>query len=515
MIGCYFPQPHFSRMDKVVVCLLVLAGICCSSAEVNEEIAPDRSGTTPVSTTPLTETTHSSIVDSTSDSPSDLFPHQTEVFTTTTSTAAPEECGEPEPTEVIQNEEQSMEEKYDDASSSENICRGEPSPADMHTLERAMNAFSMNLLKQVEQESQAPNVVVSPFSIALGLLQLALGAENQTEKQILKTLQVESLQCVHEKLQKVTKQLVKSSLSVATRMYFKKDFHIKESFLKRSERLYGTKPANLKQNMQQNVDGINEWVNKATRGKIPNFLSNIPSNTVLMLLNAIFFKGIWKNKFDPAKTVSDVFMVNDKESVDVDMMHSVRYPLSYFSHDKINSQVARLPFKGNMSLIVVMPVQTNWNLSGILDEVNRTELYPKLQKEQPTFLKVPKLNLDFKLELGHVLSNLGLGELFSSPNLKGISDEDLVVSSVEHQSTLQLNEEGVEAAAATASVMSRSLSTFSINRPFLYFIFDDLTGLPLFLGYVRNPKPGSQKKMMKDKFVMPELKPISKGSIPK
>lgn len=69
------------------------------------------------------------------------------------------------------------------------------------------------------------------------------------------------------------------------------DFHIKKNFLKRSERLYGTKPVNLKQNMQHNLEAINKWVKDATKGRIPNFLSNIPSNVVLMLLNAIHFKG--------------------------------------------------------------------------------------------------------------------------------------------------------------------------------------------------------------------------------
>lgn len=91
-----------------------------------------------------------------------------------------------------------------------------------------------------------------------------------------------------------------------------------------------------------------------------------------------------------------------------------------------------------------------------------------------------------------------------------ISDDELVVSSVEHQCTLDLNEEGVEAAAATAVVTSRSLSTFSVNRPFLFLLIDDNTGFVLFFGYVREPKPSSPRKK-KD----PETKFLSKGFIPK
>lgn len=95
----------------------------------------------------------------------------------------------------------------------------------------------------------------------------------------------------------------------------------------------------------------------------------------------------------------------------------------------------------------------------------------------------------------HLLPEAGLQELFQAPDLRGISDQSLVVSSVQHQSTLELSEAGVEAAAATSSAMSRmSLSSFSVNRPFLFFILEDTTSLPLFVGSVRNPNPGAQRE---------------------
>lgn len=89
----------------------------------------------------------------------------------------------------------------------------------------------------------------------------------------------------------------------------------------------------------------------------------------------------------------------------------------------------------------------------------------------------------------------GLQELFQAPDLRGISDQSLVVSSVQHQSALELSEAGVEAAAATSSAMSRmSLSSFNVNRPFLFFILEDTMSLPLFVGSVRNPSPGAQRE---------------------
>ncbi|XP_063812178.1 alpha-2-antiplasmin [Pseudophryne corroboree] len=505
-------------MDTAVFCIIVLAGVCCSSAEVNMKEL--RGSATPIDTTTSRTTTPANSPDSTSDSWSDLHPWAvwaTELEKTTKSTAPLIQSTETATTVTPETKAHSTEEFQDDkdmSSSSESHCDEDLSQAEMQELATAVMAFSKDLLKQVHLESNTPNVVVSPLSIALGLLQLSLGAENETERKLLETLHVGSLPCLHEKLHKVTKRLMQTALSVAARIYVRKDFHIKKNFKKRSEKLYGSKPVNLGQNKRHNLDSINKWVSDATKGKIPNFLSNIPADVVLMLLNAIHFKGVWKNKFDPSKTSQDIFYVNENETVLVDMMYASKYPLSYFVLEKLDSQVARLPFKGNTSFVVVMPMQMNWNLSKILDNLNKTELYSRLHKVKPTSLRVPKLNLNFKLELSHVLSILGLGQLFTSPNLKGISDEALFVSSVEHQSTLELNEEGVEAAAATSVVTSRSFSTFSINRPFLFFLNDDITGLPLFLGYVREPIPVSPQQKKEPPFTL-DYKLLSESIIPK
>lgn len=159
----------------------------------SEELVTD---TTPVHTIPPTETTHSTTVDSTSDSLSDIYPHLTESFTTTTSTAAPEEYTEPCLTAAPQEDENSHEDDKEDltSSSTEHVCEGELSQADMQTFDNAMNAFSKDLLKQVYLESHSPNVVVSPFSIALGLLQLTLGNDcaSPYRSHMVKVLQVTS-----------------------------------------------------------------------------------------------------------------------------------------------------------------------------------------------------------------------------------------------------------------------------------------------------------------------------------
>uniref|UniRef100_A0A8C5PDZ9 Serpin family F member 2 n=1 Tax=Leptobrachium leishanense TaxID=445787 RepID=A0A8C5PDZ9_9ANUR len=370
-------------------------------------------------------------------------------------------------------------------------CDENTPPEEIQKFSQAVMAFSIDLLKQADPEFKKPNLIISPFSVALGLLQLSLGAGEKTQKILLETLHMQSVKCLHSTLNTVRHDLTESVMKIANRMYLKKGFQIKKDFAKKAEKWYGAKPHNLAGSKEQNLRLINKWVNDVTEGMIPKFLSEIPANMVLMLLNAMYFKGVWRNKFDPSMTVQDVFYINDDLTVPVDMMTAQKFPLRWYIHEHLDCQVVKLPFKGNTSFVVLMPQQFQWNLSKILDNFNLTDVYNRIPRPKQTLFRMPRLNLDFKLELLNPLSNLGLGHLFSNPDLSGISDEQLFVSSVQHQSNLDLNEEGAEAAAATAVITSRSLTSYSINRPFLFFLFEDSVELPLFLGYVRNPSPDS------------------------
>ncbi|XP_026305431.1 alpha-2-antiplasmin [Piliocolobus tephrosceles] len=149
-----------------------------------------------------------------------------------------------------------------------------------------------------------------------------------------------------------------------------------------------------------------------------------------------------------------------------------------------------------MSFVVLVPTHFEWNVSQVLANLSWDTLHPPSVWERPTKVRLPKLYLKHQTDLVATLSQLGLQELFQAPDLRGISEQSLVVSGVQHQSTLELSEVGVEAAAATSIAMSRmSLSSFSVNRPFLFFIFEDTTGLPLFVGSVRNPNPSAPREL--------------------
>ncbi|XP_018774924.1 alpha-2-antiplasmin isoform X1 [Serinus canaria] len=349
--------------------------------------------------------------------------------------------------------------------------------------------FSIDLLRKVELESNRTNVILSPFSIALALSHLALGAANQTEKDLLEVMHLESEPCLHQMLGTLRRRLTESTLSLGSRLYLQKGFEVKEKFLEDSEKFYGAKPKTLSGISQDDLMAINNWVKDVTHGKIPSFLQQLPQNTVMLLLNAIYFHGFWKNKFNASFTGPDVFHLDNEFVVPVEMMKAHQYPLSWFTLESQDIQVAKFPFKSNVSFVVFVPNHNSRDTSHMLENFPYKQLCRLFPREVPTTVKIPKIKLDYQLELNQVLSQMGLQELFTSPNLQKITEEPLFVSSVQHQATLELKEDGVEASAATSVMLSRSVSAFSLDRPFIFIIFEDETGIPLFIGSVQNPNP--------------------------
>ncbi|XP_071621731.1 alpha-2-antiplasmin isoform X3 [Heliangelus exortis] len=360
--------------------------------------------------------------------------------------------------------------------------------------------FSIKLLREVQLESNRTNVILSPLSIALALSHVALGAAGQTEKHLLEVMHLESVPCLHQVLGTLRSKLAESTLSLASRLYLQKGFEVKQKFLEDSEKFYGAKPMTLSGISENDLIAINKWVKEATNGQIPTLLQQLPENTVMLLLNAVHFHGFWRNKFDASFTGPDVFHLDNEFVVPVEMMKAQQYSLSWFTLESQDIQVAKFPFKSNMSFVVIVPNQYTWNTSHVLENFPYQQLCRLFPKEVPTTVKIPKIKLDYKLELNNVFSQMGLQELFTNPNLQKITDGPLFVSSIQHQSTLELKEDGVEASAATSIAISRSISAFSLDRPFVFIIFEDETGIPLFIGRVQNPNPNAapQIKELRD-----------------
>ncbi|KAF7666798.1 hypothetical protein LDENG_00091640 [Lucifuga dentata] len=361
------------------------------------------------------------------------------------------------------------------------------SPQSREAITAAIQRMGMQLLQNLETTPEQPNVIISPLSISLALSQLALGAANETEVLLMHHLHGNTLPCYHQSLHNVLAQLRNNDLQIATRIFLRQGFEPKQEFVQESQRFYESEPVVL-EDLQQ----INDWVANATQGKMTDFLSALPPNILLMLINAVHFKGQWKARFDPRFTSRGVFYIDDKHMVDVDVMEDAKHPLSLFIDNELDAQVASFPFMNSMNLFVVMPMSGQVNMTSLAAKMNISDLYNRLPKEKAVQVKVPKFKLEYTQELQEVLTKLGMGQMFSHPNLAGIADGPLLVSSVMHKSSMEIHEEGAEASASTTVIISRASNpVFNLNQPFFFALMDDMTKLPIFMGVINNPNPGA------------------------
>ncbi|XP_070700063.1 alpha-2-antiplasmin [Pempheris klunzingeri] len=374
-------------------------------------------------------------------------------------------------------------------------CGRRFSPEEHKAIGGAIERVGLQLLEKLPIGPQQPNVVLSPLSLAFALAQLTLGARNETEKLLLKSLNAHNLPCYHHILGGLLPHFKNTSLEVAARMYLRPGFEVKLSFIEDSLARYQSQPVPL-----VSVEEVNQWVENATNGHISNFLESIPHGVVLMLMNAVYFKGEWQTRFDPLATSKGVFYLDNQNSVSVDMMKSAQYPIRLLDDPELEAQVASFPFKGNTSFLIVMPLPGRGNMSSVLLKLNISDLHRRLPQEKAMQVNLPKVKLQYRQELQEALTSLGLGSLFSGPNLSGISDHPLKVTGVRHASTVELSEEGVEASATTVVTSMRSVSLFSVNHPFFFALVDDASLAPLFMGIVTNPAPDNDLMLNDDPY---------------
>jgi serpin B len=248
------------------------------------------------------------------------------------------------------------------------------------------------------------------------------------------------------------------------------------------------------------MDEVNSWVDRETRGKINKILDQIDSDNVMFLINAMYFKGGWVDKFDESATHTSNFNTADGSAegsiVKVDMM-SNNGSFYYYGDDKV--QIARLPYgRDKIAMYVFLPVKGNTlvSLMAGLNEEKVNAYFPKLSRTE-LGLQLPKLKLEYgKVDLKGALTNLGMGIAFDSNSadfgrIADVKPERLYIAFIDHKAVVEVNEKGTEAAAVTnvgISVTSMPMRTpFIVDRPYMFVIRDDRSGTILFAGLISNP----------------------------
>ncbi|KAK4825721.1 hypothetical protein QYF61_002139 [Mycteria americana] len=388
------------------------------------------------------------------------------------------------------------------------IRHNKTSTITMESLRNANSRFALDLLRRFNETNPTGNVFFSPVSVSAALAMVLLGARGNTEAQVLKTLHFDKVQHIHSRFQTLTMDINRSNvpyvLRLANRLFGEKSYSFLPDFLTNTQKLHGADLATVDflQACDEARKEINQWVEEKTEGKIPNLLSegSVDSMTRLILVNAIYFKGNWAEKFKEANTTDMPFRLNKNERKTVKMMYQKnKFRFGYIPEVKI--RVLELPYDGReLSMIVLLPDDIEDDSTG-LQKLEKQLTLEKLQEwTRPEHLystdvhvHLPKFRLEESYDLKSDLAAMGLLDVFDSgkADLSGMSGaRDLFLSKIVHKAFVEVNEEGTEAAAATAGIAMLCMvmeEDFNADHPFLFFIRHNSTQSILFFGRYTSP----------------------------
>lgn len=358
-------------------------------------------------------------------------------------------------------------------------------------LREALMDFSLKLYHAFSSVKKAEtNMAFSPFSIASLLTQVLLGAGSSTKENLETVLSYpKDFTCVHEALKAFTSK----GFTSVSQIFHSPDVAIRDAFVNASRSLYGSSPRVLGNDSNDNLDLINTWVAEKTNHRIKQILDNLPSDTQFVLLNAIYLSAKWKTTFDHTKTMPERFY-HKSSAIKVPMMTSKKYPVAHFTDPTLKAKVGQLQLNHNLSLVILVPQ----NIKHRLEDMERaltTSVFKAIMRKlemtrpQPTLLMMPRIKVKSKQDMLSVMEKLEFFDFSYDLNLCRLTENlDLQVSAMQHQTVLELTESGVEAAAASAISVARSLLIFEVQQPFLFLLWDTQHGFPVFMGRVYDPR---------------------------
>lgn len=385
------------------------------------------------------------------------------------------------------------------------LAQNNPSPTpDQAAVVEGSNAFAVDLYAQLRK--QDGNLFFSPESISTAFAMVYAGARGTTASQMATTLH---FTLPPDKLHPAMGALLAGlnaphagyQLHVADALWAEKDFTFLDDFLKLTSSDYGAgfNRVDFKGAPNAARSTINQWVEEKTENKIKDLLpaDAVTPATRLVLTNAIYFKGDWQSQFDKAQTQTEDFHGLAAQTVKAPLMH-LTSKLGYFNGGTF--QAVDIPYKsGELSMIVLLPNDTGGlpALEQSLTSANAKQWLSQLRPGSKVILTLPKFKMTQQFQLGSTLGAMGMTQAFerSAADFSGITGKrDLWISAAIHKAYIDVNEEGTEAAAATAIGM-RSMAmqrpeppiVFRADHPFLFLIRDNRCGAILFMGRVTDP----------------------------
>lgn len=379
---------------------------------------------------------------------------------------------------------------------------------DTDALVEGNSAFACDLYQQLRLTEG--NLFFAPYSISTALAMTYAGARGNTKSQMAKTMRFPMGPKVHSAFAKLASRMTELqqsgdvTLNVANSLWPENDYPLLDGYLSLTKKYYGASitPVNYKTDAESARKAINGWVENKTQDKIKDILQPgiLDSQTRLVLINAIYFKGNWETQFQARQTENAPFYITADKTVPVPMMWQEKTfgyaDLDYF-------EILELPYKSHeMAMYIFLPkakgadalkrLEADWSMANF-------HRWENSLSKMKVSVYLPKFKMASMFKLDKTLATMGMTDAFiDKANFAGMDGraEGLYISAVLHKAFVEVNEQGTEAAAATSVVMgARGFSpeppTFRADHPFLFLIEEKKSGSILFMGRVADPtKPG-------------------------
>ncbi len=380
----------------------------------------------------------------------------------------------------------------------------DPVPINLNATQTALvksgNTFAFDIFRLIlENSDESQNIIISPLSISYGLSMTVNGADGATREAMLNALRVNGItpeeinapyKDLTEALLSVDKRVI---MSIANSVWTEDDFAVKKSFIDILTSYYDAESKSFDIDDVNAPKKINEWISGKTNGLIREMVDKLNDNTVMLLINAIYFKGKWKLQFDPDDTSEKPFYKPSGNQSDVQMMKQTE---DFRVYDGDGFILAEFPYgQGNFVMDIILP-DTKTGTGGILPSFTGGAFAAWVDQlgEREVKVSIPRFKYGYKKKLKEILTDMGMGIAFTdAADFTNIAETPpLLINDVTHQAFIETNEEGTEAAAATivdigVTSMPPPPLEFNADHSFLYIIREIETNSIIFMGRVADP----------------------------
>jgi len=364
---------------------------------------------------------------------------------------------------------------------------------------RSTNEFGIKMFNDLgDNFPSSKNLFISPLSIYFAMTMAYNGAAGETATEMANALGNSGLS--KEEINTLCKELIEKLtgadksvlMEIANSIWYRNTFPVKADFLTINQTYFDAevKPSDFSD--PATVGLINAWVYAKTHGKIEEVINGISADAVMYLINAIYFKGTWKYKFDKDKTISGEFYNGNATSTANYMVQEATF--KYSETDLL--EAIELPYGNSAFSMVVLLPKTGNNVTDVVTNFTSQNWNNWCQSmdSAEVFVKLPKFKFAFDSVINESLKTLGIKKAFGGGDFSNLSDIGVCISKVIHKSFVEVNEEGTEAAAVTVvefeatSIEPGGKKYFTANRPFVFVLKENTNNTILFAGIVNEPK---------------------------